>query len=186
MGAKSSRETDHVVLQKNPERFLFIRFISHKNKRFQSSIRSLIGGNVQTVYHFEVNYLRYQWSLEKTLNEIYDLDSIILKLQPEIVSNIALPVRNYALSAGDYQVSTARGNRIAIYLQTVVDSYELFSSPPVKQFLSISSVSFIPSLGRKPLKEGWLRKYSGGYKAKFSRNYHSLRPISVITKRTSM
>jgi phosphatidylserine/phosphatidylglycerophosphate/cardiolipin synthase-like enzyme len=160
MGQGNSREQDRVVVPANEDRQVFIKLLSYQR----------LAGTFTTpvIYRYELRYQRYMWIIEKRFHEITQLDSALQREFPEVVTVIKRPP-TYWLWTPDKAFFDKRAQRVADYLQQLCDSKDLFDSKKLKLFLELSAVSFSPELGRKSIKEGYLKKSSGGYTEKFSR-----------------
>lgn len=161
MGQGSSRERAAVTLPPNQQRKIFVQFVSHQK----------IPGTLSTptLFTFEVAYQRYYWYIEKRFHELLTLDRLLFKEFQDKLATVYYPPRYWAVWTQDKAFLDRRGERMTEYLQQLCDSQEIFNSNTMKLFLQLSTQSFDPSLGRKSVKEGWLKKSSGGYTLKFSR-----------------
>jgi phosphatidylserine/phosphatidylglycerophosphate/cardiolipin synthase-like enzyme len=149
------------VLADNPDRQVFVKLLSYQ--RHAGTFTTPV------IYRYEIRYQRYMWVIEKRFHEIIALDNALHKEFPHLVSNVKRPP-TYWLWTPDKAFFDKRAARVADFIQQLVDSKELFAdAKKLRLFLDISTVSFTPEMGRKSLKEGYLKKSSGGYTEKFSR-----------------
>ena len=176
MGQGNSREKDTIVMVANGDREVFISLLSYT--RLAATFTTPV------IYKYEIRYQRYRWIIEKRFHEVMNLDVGLQRDFPEIVNAITRPPK-YWLWAPDKSFFDKRAQRIAEYLQQIVDSRDLFDSKKLRLFLELSDMSFLPHMGRKSLKEGYLKKSSGGYTEKFSsmkNNFHVI--LVLIVQRT--
>jgi phospholipase D1/2 len=121
------------------------------------------------VFTYTLRYYRYSWDIEFRYNDLVSLDRVLFPLFADRLSTDHRPVRfNKLFWTHDAEFLTKRSKMMLKYIQDVLDIESIMSHQKVRSFLSVSVSSFNPDMGRKG-KEGYLKKSSGGYVEKFSR-----------------
>lgn len=168
MGQKNSRN-NQLTESEVRSREVYVKY---------DSCRKLSGLFVDvTVYKFEIRYQRYRWYVWKRFQEIDSFNNGMTRAFPHVMGTMGQkrPPKHTFVFRRNEAFQTERAQKIELFLQEICNNRDLFLSKQGKLFFQISSESFLPHNGRKSLKEGYLKKTSGGFHAKFSRElwrYH--------------
>jgi phospholipase D1/2 len=156
----NSKSVD-LSVSNNPDRTVFVAF--KEWKVFQGTVGEFI------VFTYTIRYQRYIWDINFRFNDVVTLDRSLLQHYGEDMAKLQRPAKfSKVWWKHDDKFLQERSKLILKYLQEMLDVKAIINSPKVKSFLNLSAVSLNADFGRKG-KEGWLKKSSGGYVEKFSR-----------------
>lgn len=149
--------SSNLLVQDDPQRIVFVSFKSWR------TVREKFGTRV--VFTYSLRYLRFQWDIDFSCNDMIGLSRILYPLFEIRIPNTRSPARfNKIFYKRDQESLTQVSMMMQKYLQDLLDiqSAIVMTHRTMREFLSISAVSFNQDMGRKG-KEGWLKKCPGGY-----------------------
>jgi hypothetical protein len=96
------------------------------------------------VYQFHLGYQRYEWRIFKRFNEVHELYSHMISKHRNTTRHIPFPPRYYQLwRTLEESTVKERGEKIAIYLETLATYQECLNDPKFWEFLEVGKVSEI-------------------------------------------
>ena len=95
------------------------------------------------VYTYQISYQRYSWILHKRFNEVHELYSYMTMRHRSATLHIPFPPKNFQFwrTLEDATVKE-RGERIAIYLESLATYQECLNDPQFWEFLEVGKVLF--------------------------------------------
>lgn len=95
------------------------------------------------VYTYEISYQRYSWILHKRFNEVHELYSYMTMRHRSATLHIPFPPKHFQFwrTLEDATVKE-RGERIAIYLESLATYQECLNDPQFWEFLEVGKVFF--------------------------------------------
>jgi hypothetical protein len=100
--------------------------------------------NPFVVYTFYISYQRYFWIIKKRFNEVHELYSHMIMKHRNTTRHIPFPPRHFQFwRALEDATVKERGEKIAIYLESLASYQECLNDPQFWEFLEVGKVNFL-------------------------------------------